>query len=475
MPTAPDGAPRRCDLLVTNARVLTLDHRRSVYPQGAIAVSGRNIVAVGPERDVLATHRGERTLDARGAVVHPGLVESHYHTSLHLTRGTISDAPHAVSPSGGEGGKIGLYSAWFNALDDDDEHAAALLACVEMIRNGITCFMEPGTVFATDAVADAARAVGIRASLCDPFLWDHPEGLTMATEIDRAPATTARALDLLGGELSRNTDPDALVRGHVGLYGMGTGTDELAVEAKRRADEAGAAFTLHQNFDTEDTAYDDGRFGRDAVEHLGEIGVLGPNTTLAHMNLLRDGEVNALERSGAGIVWHPGNFLFYGIADRMPCRAPELVQRGVPVAFMTDAAKVWSFGEMAWLGYLAARMGGAFLSSEQLLEMQTRGGARAVGLADSIGSLEPGKRADFVIRTDGLPEAQPAMDLVREMVLVSRSKSVDTVVVDGEIVVRGGRLTRLDEDVAYERARASARRLAAALDLPSAASWPEVQ
>ena len=257
MPTAPDGAPRRCDLLVTNARVLTLDDRRSVYPRGAIAVSGRNIVAVGPERDVLATHRGERTLDAHGAVVHPGLVESHYHTSLHLTRGTISDAPHAVSPSGGDGGKIGLYSAWFNALDDDDEHAAALLACVEMIRNGITCFMEPGTVFATDAVADAARAVGIRASLCDPFLWDHPEGLTMATEIDRAPATTERALDLLGGELRRNTDPDALVRGHVGLYGMGTGTDELAVEAKRRADEAGAAFTLHQNFDTEDTAYDD--------------------------------------------------------------------------------------------------------------------------------------------------------------------------------------------------------------------------
>jgi 5-methylthioadenosine/S-adenosylhomocysteine deaminase len=473
MPSGADDGRRRCDLLVRNAHVLTLDARRTVFPHGAVAISGRDIVAVGPEREVLAAYRADRGIDAHGAVVHPGLVESHYHTTLHLTRGAVSDAPHAVSPSGGEGGKIGLYSAWFNTVDDDDEYASALLACVEMVRNGVTCFMEPGTVFATDAVAAAARAVGVRASLCDPFLWDHPEGLTMATEIERAPATTERALAALGGELHRNEDPDALVRGHVALYGTGTMSDELALAAKQRADEAGTVLTLHQNFEPSDVAYDDERYGRPGVEHLADLGILGPNTTLAHMNVLRDGEIEALAASGAGIVWHPGNFLFYGIAATVPCRVPELVERGVRVAFMTDAAKVWSFGEMAWLGYLAARMGGAFLSSEQILEMQTLGGAAAVGLTDRIGSLEPGKRADLVIRTDAVPEAHPGMDPVRELVLVSRSKSVDTVIVDGEIVVRGGRLTRLDEDVAYQLARATARRLAAALDLPRAGTWPE--
>ena len=475
MPTTPDGSPAHCDLLVKNAYVLTLDEQRTVYPDGAVAVTGRDIVAVGPERDVLAAHRPARILDARGAVVHPGFVESHYHTTLHLTRGSVSDAPHAVSPSGGDGDKIGVYSAWFNAVTDDDEHASALLACVEMVRNGITCFMEPGTVFATDAVAAAAQAVGMRASLCDPFLWDHPEGLGMATEVERAPATTERALDLLGGELRRNADPDALVRGHIGLYGMGTVTDELAVAGKRCADDNDAALTLHHNFDTDDVEYDDKRFGAHGVHHLGELGVLGPTTSLAHMNLLRDDEVDALDGSGATVVWHPGNFLFYGIADRVPCRVPELVDRGVPVAFMTDAAKVWSFGEMAWVGYLTARMGGAYFSSEQIFEMQTRGGAKAVGLEDRIGSLEPGKRADFVIRTDDLAEAQPGFDRVRELVLVSRSKSVDTVVIDGQIVVRGGRLTELDEDVVYELARATTRRLCTELDLPPAGTWPEVR
>lgn len=474
MPGALDR-PTSCDLLVTNAHVLTLDERRTVYPAGAIAVSDKNIVAVGPERDVLAVFRAERVLDAHGSVVHPGFVEAHYHTTLHTTRGTLSDAPHAVDPSGGDGTAIGVYSAWFNNLQDKDEYASALLACVEMVRNGITCFMEPGTAFETDAVAAAAQAVGIRASLAEPFLWDHPDGLAMASEVERAPATTERSLELLGSELKRNEDPDALVRGHVGLYGMGTFTDELGIAAKACADEAAVNLTLHQNFETTDAEYDDGRFGRHGVVHLAALGILGDNVSLAHMNLLRDDEVEALADSGAAVAWHPGNYLFYGIADTVPCRVPELAERGVPIAFMTDAAKVWSFGEMGWVGYLAARMSGSFISSEVIFEMQTRGGATAVGLSEQIGSLEPGKRADFVIRSDDLPEAQPGLDLAREVVLVSRSKSVDTVVIDGEIVVRGGKLTRLDEDVAYDLARASARRLSEKLGLEAASTWPEVR
>jgi cytosine/adenosine deaminase-related metal-dependent hydrolase len=473
--TASDGRPAACDLLIRNACVLTLDAERTVYPNGAVAISGRDIVAVGPEAEVTAAHGAARTLDAHGALVHPGFVESHYHTGLHFTRAAISDAPHAVSPSGGQDGQIGLYSAWFNQLGEDGEYASALLACVEMVRNGITCFLEPGTALDTDAVAAAATAVGIRASLCDPFIWDYSKDLAMADEIERAPATLERSLEALGGELRRNTDPDALVRGHVGLYGMSTFTDELAVAAKRCADEAGVVLTLHQNFDRADTEADDERFGRPAVEHLREIGILGPNTTLAHMNVLRDGEIEALADTGSAVVWHPGNFLFYGIAGGVPCRMPELADRGVPIGFMTDAAKAWSFGEMAWVGYLAARMGGDYLSSERLLEMQTLGGARAVGLQDRIGSLEPGKRADIVIRTDGLPEAHPGMDPIRAALLVSRSKSVRTVVIDGEIVVREGRLTRLDDDVAYDLAGRTTERLSEALSLEPPTTWPEVR
>jgi 5-methylthioadenosine/S-adenosylhomocysteine deaminase len=120
-------------------------------------------------------------------------------------------------------------------------------------------------------------------------------------------------------------------------------------------------------------------------------------------------------------------------------------------------------------------MDGAYLSSERLLEMQTLGGARAVGMEERIGSLEPGKRADLVIRTEDLPEAQPGIDRVRAALLISRSKSVDTVVIDGEIVVRHGRLTRLDEGVAYELARSTTERLSQDLEIDAAPTWPEVR
>ena len=145
-----------------------------------------------------------------------------------------------------------------------------------MVRNGITCFMEPGTILATDAVAAAAQAVGVRASLCDPFLWDYPEGLAMADR-GRARAGDDRArLDTLGGELRRNADPDALVRGHVGLYGMGTVTDELAVAAKRCADENGVVLTLHQNFDPPTTSSTTtSGSARTASSHLASSGCSG--------------------------------------------------------------------------------------------------------------------------------------------------------------------------------------------------------
>jgi 5-methylthioadenosine/S-adenosylhomocysteine deaminase len=475
MSAASDTMRRACDLMVVNGRVLTMNDRFTVYPHGAVAISGGDIVAVGPERAVRETYDSARLIDAHGAIVHPGFVEAHYHASLHLTRGTISDAPGAVSPSGGAAGAIGLYSAWFNELDGEDEHASALLACTEMVRNGVTCFLDPGTAIDTDAVAAAVEAVGMRASLADPFLWDNVDGLAMAGEVGRAPADTASALKRLGGELRRNSDPRALVRGHVGIYGMGSCTDELTVAAKECADENAVILTSHQNFDIADVAYDDKRFGTNAIAHLARLGILGESTFLAHMNVLRDDEIAALADSGTGIVWHPGNYLFYGIASRTACRVPELVERGVPVALMTDAAKVWSFGEMAWAGYLVARMSGGFLPAESILGFQTVGGARAVGMSDSIGSLEPGKRADLVVRSDQLPEARPGLAPVRELMLVSRSKSIDTVIVDGEIVVKNGSLTRMDDGLVYERGAAAARRMSDRLGLRAEARWPECE
>jgi cytosine/adenosine deaminase-related metal-dependent hydrolase len=468
------NAPEPCDLMVSNGYVLSMDANRTVYPRGAIAIKGSRIAAVGPAREVGARFRPRRTIDAAGGAVHPGFIDGHYHATLHLSRGAITDNPHPPADPGEELGP-GAYIVWINALDDEDEYASALMACVEMVRNGFTGFMEPGTAFEPDAVAQAAEDVGIRASVADPFLWDRPDAEGMSTQIRRAPADAKRAMRTLGQQLKRNRDPDALVRAHVALYGIGSGSEELIRAGKACADENKVALAQHQNFMAEDVDFDTARFGRHPLLHLADKGLLGPNCTFTHMNVIHDDEVKAVVESGLSIVWHPGNYMFYAISRQMKTRMPDLFKAGTNMTFGCDVAKVWAFGELGWLAYLVARDIGAYLPSEGILEMFTIGGARAMGLHGETGSLEPGKRADLVIRSNDLPDQQPNLDVVRQFMLVSRTKSVDTVIVNGEIVVRNGRLTRLDEATAYARAQASGRRMAERTGMAPGTFWPVVE
>jgi cytosine/adenosine deaminase-related metal-dependent hydrolase len=190
------------------------------------------------------------------------------------------------------------------------------------------------------------------------------------------------------------------------------------------------------------------------------------------MNVLTDAEVDAVVDSGMALVWHPGNFMYYGIAQQARSRFPEMHRRGTAVAFGTDVAKAWAFGELGFIAYLVSREWGDYVPSESLLEIFTLGGARALGLEQEVGSIEPGKRADLVIRSAEMPDAQPNVAPVKQLMLVSRTKGVDTVLCNGEVLVRRGSLTRLDEAEAYSLGRASAKRMAERAGVKLRNKWP---
>jgi 5-methylthioadenosine/S-adenosylhomocysteine deaminase len=140
-----------------------------------------------------------------------------------------------------------------------------------------------------------------------------------------------------------------------------------------------------------------------------------------------------------------------------------------------DVAKVWGFGDQGLIAYLLARDGGSYLSPENVLEMQTVCGARAVGLEQELGSLEVGKRADLVVRRDDLPEARPPFDVVRNLALISRHKSVRTVIVNGRIVLRDGTPTQVADAEVYEIARKAGERIIRRLGVHPGTSWPTVK
>src|SRR5579872_4516325 len=235
-----NGAPRLevCDILVTNGYVITVDPERRIFAPGAIAIRGRRIVAVGPDREIKAHYSATRTFDAQGAVVHPGFIDPHLHIVHGTSRGPFSNsAITAKQPVN--------FADWKADVTPEDEHVATKLAALELLRRGFTCFVEPGTVFDGDAVASAAETVGVRGLLAAPYLWDDIEIMDELGRLggpalfERAPPNLDHCLKQLGRELHRNSNPDALVRGYVAIYGLGTASDALLRAAKACADEAG--------------------------------------------------------------------------------------------------------------------------------------------------------------------------------------------------------------------------------------------
>jgi len=447
--------PRPCDLLVRNAYIVTMDATGTVHPLGAIAIEGRDIVAIGPERDLSGRFAARHVIDAAGSLVHPCLIDMHYHATFHMVGKMIAEVDTSKEDPGPWAAR--QYTALINTLGDEEEHANALLASLDMVRNGVTAFMDPGTAFEPDTIAQAAKAVGIRASIADPWLMDQ-RGPQLA-DIDRAPIGRERAFKLLGKELRRNKDPEALVRGHVAIFGMGAESEELALAAKECAERAGAPFTMHQSQSIDDTEFDDRRFGKHAVLHLFERGILGRNVIFAHMDVLRPDEYEPVVQSGLSVVWSI-NAWYYGTRLHVRNPMPTLHHRGANVTLGLDVSKAGGFGcNQIYTNYVLARDQGDYVSPTDLLRMHTINGAQAMQLGDRLGSLEAGKRADIVIRTNAVPEAIPVYNPERQHLLVAGAKSIDTVIVNGRTVVKGGHSTLVDEDVVYDLADRTARRM----------------
>lgn len=443
-----------CDLLVTRAAVLTMDDAGTVLEDGAIAIAGRDIVAVGPAAEVAAAWRGRRVIDAMGGIVHPGFIDGHTHLGLQLIRGLLPEDPAAPAPGG-----PGPFSRWMNALTEEDEAAATGLAALEMMLAGFTGVVEAGTALHPDAVCETMTAAGLRVSVADPLLWDHPGIEIMATQIDAAPCSAARARAELGRQLRRNRD-GALARGHVAVYGDGSASAELMQEASALAAREGVPFHMHQSFTHADAEADAARLGAPALVAMAERGIIGPHAVFTHMNVLSDAEAEAVADSGMTIVWHPGNAAFYAIQPRAKLHVPALHRRGTEIALSADVAKAWSFGDAGRIAYVAAREWGDWLPAAAILRMHTRGGARAMGLADGLGILAPGRRADVVVRRADDPLLSPGFDPVLHLALLQGNRGVRTVVCNGAVVLDEGVPATLDRDEVIARARTSARRMA---------------
>jgi cytosine/adenosine deaminase-related metal-dependent hydrolase len=458
--------PRRADTLIVGSTIVTMDSERRVITDGAMAISGDRIVAVGKRADLEGAIEAREIIDGRRFVMTPGLINGHVHVTEILLKGFLPenlDFEDAVWR---------WVTPLYESHSPEEQAIAAQLSAIGMLRTGTTCFMEAGTILALDAVFEALAETGIRGRVGE---WAMDRAFR--PEQDQT-ALTDRALRILEAELARYPGRDGqLLAAWPLLIGHNTNTDALWRGAKQLADEHGAAFSAHMSPDVSDPDWYLANTGKRPVAHLAEIGALGPNVSLTHMVHVDRDEAAILAETGTNVIHCPWAAMKGGYGAAQLGLFPEMAAAGITIMLGTDGGDfsdmMRPMALMAGL-FKDARRDRSLFPAHKALEMATVNAAQAMGMSDMIGGLEVGKKADFVLHDTDRPEWTPMLNPVNHLVWSADGRGVHSVWVDGRRVVEDYRCVTIDEEALYAKAQAAAQSITGRSGLPTVSPWPMV-
>lgn len=476
--------PCTVDLIVEAGWVLTMDGEDRLIPDGAVAVKGKYIVAVGPREAVFRGYQARAQLGARHQIAMPGLVDTYGHAGHGLIKGIYH--PERGWPTN---------PLYFHATDEEWWYAEGLLSAVERLRFGVTCgFSVVGATPArmdspafAERQAEAVARVGIREVLGvgppDPYIPHLPapwqatvwEGKRPFTRTFTHEDTIRNSIQVIQGWHGA-ADGRVQVALHVPyLFGRQAAHPrfpftyraehvplmvERAEEARDLADHYG--LLLHSHAFCGSIAFGLEHFGEERVRRL-----LRPPMVLAHCNGLAPREVQVLgeQRIGIAVVPFTHENLWYG-----PCPVVELLQAGAVVTIATDGTAPYTSYDLLkevpramWAQW--SRLGDQrALPPGKALRMVTIDAARALGLDAHIGSLEPGKKADLILLNGARPHLTPLLGVPRLLAFYATGHDVDAVVVDGRILLRDGKVQSVDEEEVLAMAGEAAARAFARFD-----------
>ena len=433
------------DLLLTRGLVVTMNALGEIIPQGAVAIRGGEIVAVGPTDALLAAWQAAEVVDCGGAAILPGLINAHAHAPMSLLRGLADDLRLDVWLFGY------MLPVEREFVSPEFCRWGTRLSCAEMIRSGVTCFAD--MYYYEHEVAAVAAEVGMRAVCAETIMkWPTPD----AESYDESLAYCREFIQQWKGH--------PLVTPAVGPHAPETATPEMLREAAQLAAEYDVPILIHISetaFGAEEVR---NLYGMSAAEVLREHGLLETQVLAAHCVHLDEQERALLAEWGVGVAHNPTSNLKLasGVADVV-----GLLAAGVHVALGTDGQASNNDQDMFEEMRLAALLPKGIsldptaVPARQAFEMATIGGARALGMAGAIGSLEPGKRADIAILSLDPVHNTPHFHLSPEnvysqLVYAAKAHDVQHVLIDGRWVMRDRALLTLDED----ETRAAAQRIA---------------
>jgi 5-methylthioadenosine/S-adenosylhomocysteine deaminase len=432
----PAFAKPRVDLIVNHGTVVTMDGKRRILEDAAIAVQGDAIAAVDSTANIDAMYESGKVIDARGGLILPGLINAHTHMSMSLFRGLADDLS---------------LDDWLNKYIFPAEHRfvtkdfvtwSTRLSLLEMFRGGTTTVAD--MYYFEEEVAEATKAAGMRGVLGETLIgFPSPDS-----------ATSAAALTYTESFL-KHWKGDPLITPAVAPHAIYTCPETLLKDAAALAQSNQAPLLIHvaeAPFELEKSRHD---HGLTPVQYLARIGLLGPNVLAAHCIWLDQADVQTLAHFGVGCSYNPSSNMKTA-AGLMP--AVELLSAGVAVGMGTDGAAsnnnqdMFEEMDLAAKQQKFARMDPKALSAAQVVEMATVTGARALHLERQTGSLEVGKKADLIVVDTSAPHATPMYDVYSAIVYSLKASDVRTTIIGGKVVMEDRRMLTLDEPAILAKA-----------------------
>ena len=415
------------DILITNGLILAINPENQIFNHGYLAIKDDFIAGLGPMASLSYLGLPKKIIDARGGIVMPGLVNAHTHAAMSCFRGMADDLP---------------LMTWLNdhifpaeaGLDYDKVFSGTLLACAEMIFSGTTCFSD--MYLFEDAVATAAKSSGVRAVVGE-VLFDFPS--PNYGPIDKGFEYTEMLI-----EKWKN---DPLVTIAVEPHSPYLCSPDLLKRASRLALDNRIPLITHLSETRSEVNQIQKQYGKTPVKHMAELGVLTSNLLACHCVVLTEEDMDLLRQFDVKVAHNPESNmkLASGIAP-----IPRLIDKGVCVAIGTDGCasnnNLDMFMEMDTAAKLHKVNTGdpTVMDAKTVLRMCTIDSARALGLSDSIGSLETGKKADVIIIDTQKPHLTPMYHPESHLVYAARGSDVDSAIINGKIVMENRKLNFMD-------------------------------
>ena len=448
----PASAKEHVDLVVTNGTVVTMDAQRHVIENGAVAVRGDSIVAVGPSADIAAQYDAAKIVDARGALVMPGLINGHAHAAMSLFRGMADDL--ALD----DWLKKYIFPAEARNVTEDFVVWGTRLGMLEMLRGGITTYAD--MYYFEDAVARVTKEAGMRGVLGETILdFPAPDNKTVAQALEY----TQKFIEHWKG--------DPLIVAAAAPHSMYTCSAKTLQEAAALARRNHAPILIHVAEAPFELQLSREKYGITPVGYLAREGILGPDVTGAHCVWVDQADIATLVQYGVGCTNNPSSNMktAAGVSPVV-----DMLAAGAAVGLATDGAASNNNQDMFEEMDLAAklqkitRMDSRALPAEQVVEMATIGGARAVHLEKLIGSLEAGKKADLIVVDTTTPHATPMYNVYSQLVYALKATDVRSVVIGGNMVMEDRTMLTLDEKAILVKANEYKKQIEKSLEAPAA-------